>query len=65
LCVKNLIMDGDEQDDFDAACHQAQLEERRSWDAHMEALQAFRRWEQEMDKRWDEIFKLNFQDKAR
>ena len=47
--------DTDEQDTLEAAQHQQQLDERRMWDAHHEALQNFRKWENDMDSEWDRI----------
>jgi len=45
----------DEQDALEAAQHQQQLDERRMWDTHHEALQNFRKWENDMDSEWDRI----------
>lgn len=47
--------DEQEQDDRDAALAQQQLEERRSWDAHHQALRDFRQWQNDMDSEWDRI----------
>ena len=47
--------DQQEQDDRDAAEAQHQLEERRLWDAHHQALRDFRQWENEMENEWDRI----------
>lgn len=50
-------MSFDEQDDRDAAEAQHQLEERRRWDAHFQALKDFQQWQQDMASDWERIEK--------
>jgi hypothetical protein len=44
-----------DEDDTDAALAQQQLEERRQWDAHHQALRDFRQWQNGMESEWDRI----------
>lgn len=47
--------DQQEQDDRDAALAQQQLEERRQFEGHIEAIRDFQRWQNGMDNEWDRI----------